>query len=109
MTLSKHSALSRMTDKLKSTSRGLRNANQSDSSTSETIGVKSFHMLLFTLEKIALPSSSQPESQTSSCGNAASSVDNFKAELRDPFSIGLINPSANRLVAVREVTLSKIH
>src|SRR2546422_5989046 len=72
MTVSRQSPLSSNTPRLNKTSSQRRNASHKDRSTRQIIGARTFHMFALTLEKIALPSNSQPESQTSSCGNAAS-------------------------------------
>src|SRR6266849_5195906 len=73
ITVSKQTPLSSRTARLKRTSFQRRNANNSERRTSEIIGTSSFHMFFFTLQKIALPSSSQPDNQTFCRGNSDSS------------------------------------
>ena len=123
MTASRHSPLISSTATLSRISAGRRNASHSDRSTRSIIGANTFHMLAFTLEKIALPSNSQPESQTCSRGNSDSRAESCR--LGAPTSprpgpvgsfstvalalTGCKKPSAKKFVAVRAAIFSKIH
>src|SRR5947207_1269659 len=109
ITASKQSPLRSNTVTLSRTSGQRRNARHSDSSTRETIGTSSFHMLFFTLEKIAEPSNSQPESQTSWAGNSDSRTARRELVSGARLVTGLRKPRARKLVGERATTFSKIH
>ena len=97
------------TARLSKTSGQRRKASQSERRTKPIIGASSFHMLLLTREKIALPRSSQPDNHTLWRGNADSSEASRARAVASPLFSGSISPSASRFVGEREVTLSKIH
>src|SRR5262249_37489017 len=70
MIASRHNPLSSNTPRLNRISRQCRNASHKDINTRQIIGASTFHIFAFTREKMASPSSSQPESQTFSRGNS---------------------------------------
>src|SRR5581483_4837194 len=108
ITTSKQSPLNTSTARLSRISGGRRKASQSERSTKNTIGATTFHMLALTREKIARPSSSQPESQTSWRGNCDSRTWSRAVPAAPWLVAELSKPSAKSLVGVRAVTLSKI-
>src|SRR3974390_153395 len=107
ITVKRTNPLRNNTVRLRTISRGRRNASQSESITNTTIGATTFHMFALTREKIAPPSNCHPDNKTFSCAKSPLNLPNCGEWALTPFG-KLTNPKAKSFVVERAVSFSKI-